>query len=481
MPRNTSPTLNTAKNQGNLKPAYLWKLIYRDEVTIKYFTSHQKNVPFSGDTYLANVGFNPKALETTDELGAVPLEHKGFFLDNTTILRDDIFAGRLMGARFEYYLCMWDNPENTAHLMSKGFVGEIRHTATGFEIALKDLMIGFDVVSGMKAVEFCQSDLGNPFKCGVKLQASAWTPSTAATARRDRLMRKGTVVRATPGSWAMSTVYSAGTFVFANGLFFRSGGGTSGGSEPTWPSSPGGTVVDNTITWTATSANYVPSEVWFICTTAGTTGETEPTWDTTEGNTTTETLTSATWVTATSYPAGSTLLENGLIFVSDGGTSGGVEPTWPDDPGDTVADNDIIWTAFSAVPAVWTAIRAHGVSGIVTSVTNELVFIDTDRNEADNNGGWWSLGRLTWTSGDNVVGAPVEVTVFDLGTNTFTLKLPQNSVIQVGDTYEVLVGCNKFSTNCINRFDNMDAFRGPMIIHPGKKAVEQAPDFRAPT
>jgi len=477
MPRNFPAAMDAAIALGNLKPAYLWKLTYTDNTTVKVFTSHQANLPFSGDIYLANVGFEPKAVESSDEHSANPLEVTGFFLDSTTVLRDDIRKGRLASAKYEYYICMWDDPENTAHLMSAGLVSEIVQTPIGFQITLKDYMIGFDVVTGHKAVEFCQVDLGS-FACGIKLQAAAWMATTAMTASRVRLQRNGIVVRATPAQWVMSTVYADGTFVFENGLFFRSDGGTSSGSEPTWPNNPGDTIADNDIIWTATSANYAPNEVWFICTTAGTTGETEPSWDLTLGNTTTETLTTVTWVTATSYPAGSTLLENGLIFVSDGGTSGGGEPSWPNNPGDTVADNDIIWTAFANVAAVWTTQKAFGVSGIVTSVTNELIFIDVARTEADDIIGFWSLGKITWTGGANVNGPSIEVEEFVVGTSAFTLKLPQDETMLVGDTYDLITGCNKFTTMCDGKFDNMDAFRGPMVIYPGKRAVERLIDAK---
>lgn len=64
-----------------------------------------------------------------------------------------------------------------------------------------------------------------------------------------------------PGAWVAATAYPVGTYrrpVAANGFIYEvtaiAGSGTSAASEPSWPTTPGGTVVDNAganqITWT---------------------------------------------------------------------------------------------------------------------------------------------------------------------------------------------------------------------------------------
>lgn len=67
------------------------------------------------------------------------------------------------------------------------------------------------------------------------------------------------------GVWTASTSYASGTYVIPTtfdsisgeqGKIFKSGGGTSGSSQPTWPTSEGGTVTDNTITWTECSSLF---------------------------------------------------------------------------------------------------------------------------------------------------------------------------------------------------------------------------------
>ena len=63
-------------------------------------------------------------------------------------------------------------------------------------------------------------------------------------------------------AWAASTAFSLGdvrraTTAQASGLVFKcSTAGTSGGSEPAWPTDIASTVTDNSVVWTAVSSVY---------------------------------------------------------------------------------------------------------------------------------------------------------------------------------------------------------------------------------
>lgn len=63
-------------------------------------------------------------------------------------------------------------------------------------------------------------------------------------------------------AWAASTAFVVGdirraTTVQASGLWFRcTAAGTSGSSEPNWPTESGNTTTDNTVTWTAFPSVY---------------------------------------------------------------------------------------------------------------------------------------------------------------------------------------------------------------------------------
>lgn len=91
-----------------------------------------------------------------------------------------------------------------------------------------------------------QQDLWDRFDFPLLLQV--WAPTLASGARWLDYPDGD------PGAWAGTTAYTADQLrrpTSANGLQYRvTTAGTSAGSEPTWPTAHGGTVVDGTVTWT---------------------------------------------------------------------------------------------------------------------------------------------------------------------------------------------------------------------------------------
>lgn len=111
-------------------------------------------------------------------------------------------------------------------------------------------------------------------------------------------------------------------------------------------------------------------------------------------------------------------------------------------------------------------------SGTLTAVTNNQVFNDTGRSEADN---YYNYGLLTWTSGLNN-GLSMEVKDFNSGTKLFTLVNPMPFTVQVGDTYDVVQGCDKRFATCRDTFSNQINFRGFYEI-PGMDQILMIPDL----
>lgn len=79
-------------------------------------------------------------------------------------------------------------------------------------------------------------------------------------------------------SWAASTAYSLGDIVIPttpNGFKYKvTTAGTSNSTEPTWPTSIGGSVVDNTVTWECLAATHPTTEIKLATTSGGLSGAT---------------------------------------------------------------------------------------------------------------------------------------------------------------------------------------------------------------
>jgi uncharacterized phage protein (TIGR02218 family) len=87
--------------------------------------------------------------------------------------------------------------------------------------------------------------------------------------------------------------------------------------------------------------------------------------------------------------------------------------------------------------------------------------------------GWFTSGRLVWTSGANA-GLAVEVKLHRLADAGVTLSLWQTmpEPVEPGDTFTVTAGCDKRFSTCRERFANTDNFRGFPHI-PGNDFVVQ--------
>jgi len=118
-------------------------------------------------------------------------------------------------------------------------------------------------------------------------------------------------------------------------------------------------------------------------------------------------------------------------------------------------------------------LKALKVTGSVKGVTDKQIFSDYSRSEED---GLFNDAILTWTSGANN-GARMEVYKWDLDAVSFTLWLPMNEAIAVGDTYEVVPGCDKRFATCRKRFDNGVNYGGFPYL-PGIGKILNYPDAR---
>src|SRR4051794_37281630 len=116
-------------------------------------------------------------------------------------------------------------------------------------------------------------------------------------------------------------------------------------------------------------------------------------------------------------------------------------------------------------------------SGTVSGVEGTSIFVASGIDGfAD---GWFSLGRLIWTSGANN-GLAIEIKQHRFaGHARLTLWQAMPETIAIGDAFTVTAGCDKSFATCRARFANTDNFRGfPQI--PGNDFLLASPVQGAP-
>lgn len=94
-------------------------------------------------------------------------------------------------------------------------------------------------------------------------------------------------------------------------------------------------------------------------------------------------------------------------------------------------------------------------TGTVTAVTTNGEF---EASAITDPAGYFKYGVLTWLTGANA-GLSMEVKEQTTGGN-FELILPMPFTVAIGDTFDVVAGCDKTIETCIAKFTNVVNFRG---------------------
>lgn len=94
-------------------------------------------------------------------------------------------------------------------------------------------------------------------------------------------------------------------------------------------------------------------------------------------------------------------------------------------------------------------------SGSVTDIESRQILTDSN---LPNETGYYNFGRITFTSGENI-GLAMEVKSNDAN-GRITLFLPMPFDIALSDNFEIVAGCDKNFTTCVEKFNNAINFRG---------------------
>jgi len=120
------------------------------------------------------------------------------------------------------------------------------------------------------------------------------------------------------------------------------------------------------------------------------------------------------------------------------------------------------------------ALAGFTANGTVANVSDARRFSVEGLDNFAN--GWFTAGKLTFTSGTNM-GAAADVKRHSASGGIVTLELWQamSEAVATGDAFTIIAGCDKQFVTCKAKFSNPDNFRGFPYM-PGNDAVVAAPE-----
>lgn len=194
--------------------------------------------------YRADLGVLPSTMASQIGVTADKYEISGFFHADG-ITESYVYANVYEFADVETRLFNWADQTMASAFVTKGKIGDIRIDGRQWTIEVNDLIDLFSMNIVELTSSGCRADLFDE-RCKVKSSPSTWAATTAYTASH--------ASDANVGSWVKPTTQ--------NRRFFRcTTAGTSGGTEPSWNTTVGGTTSDGSVVWTTVNAFSVSGSV----------------------------------------------------------------------------------------------------------------------------------------------------------------------------------------------------------------------------
>jgi uncharacterized phage protein (TIGR02218 family) len=148
--------------------ATCWKVTLRDGTVLAY-TDHVSDLVIGGLIYIAALGYNASAIQTTAGTEVDNLELLGV-LDPSAVAAQDINAGRWDFAAVEIFRVNYLDLTQGTDPLRKGTLGEVRHGATQYTADLMGMAQKLTQRIGRVYAPGCDADLGDA-RCKMDLAA----------------------------------------------------------------------------------------------------------------------------------------------------------------------------------------------------------------------------------------------------------------------------------------------------------------------
>jgi len=157
--------------------------ITRTDGTEYAFTSHDRPIPYNGDTYSPVNAFSHSAIQTTAGLQVDNLDILAL-IDSDQVTEADLRAGLFRYATVDMYLVNWEDISQGAVTLRTGHLGEISVNQSGTWVAeLRGLMQALQQTRGRIHSKRCDADLGDT-RCGFDLSTRTQSGVVTAVASR---------------------------------------------------------------------------------------------------------------------------------------------------------------------------------------------------------------------------------------------------------------------------------------------------------
>lgn len=205
-----------------------------------FFTDHDRDIVFDGDTYLAAVGYSRVALKNEASLSVDSVDTTLFF-DATAVTETELRAGLFDRAQIHMSAVNWSDPDGDGEVkLRRGWLGECTIPLDGD--TFKTELRGMTQALSQNILDVyqpeCRVDLGSA-KCGIPIQ-----PAVLA---RLQVVEVGQFYR-------VATAAGVGQEVYENRIYEVTIAGTTDSVQPSYDTTVGNATVDGTATLTAREA-----------------------------------------------------------------------------------------------------------------------------------------------------------------------------------------------------------------------------------
>jgi hypothetical protein len=445
----------------------LFKVSRRDGLILG-FTDHDQDITYDGLVYDAETGYTRSAVKDSDKYAVDNLELVGRF-DSDKITAEDVEAQLYDGAELEIYIVNWSDLTMGAIERRRGTLGQVKLKDETYTAEVRGLFFTFQTLLGEKASARCRSDLFDPDRCAVDPAAYRESNRVSATITNNRQFQY--VGALAPGASTVFTLTNPGAELAAMTGWTQEGSAnwsfyaTHGGNSPRTGSWMFGGPASGDDCQMVQEIDFVGAGFTAADIDTGKYDLELSAWYNGAGGT------RHTFHLGIRFKDENQAPMLGMEFIDEDGLAAPTA-TWtfgswarPVPTGARYAD--IIIRAEDTQTAGQITIEVDDIAAEM-GIMGETDFIQTDL--------YYKGGVLTWNTGANQRSA-MEVKDLSTSTQEITLFLPMPFDITEHDQFYLLPGCDKVYTTCINKFNNINNFRGEPFV-PGQDFLQTWPDAR---